>query len=254
MKYFHFIEFLRGKKAVYLIVVNVLIVCILFIFIFLLGLAFDLKKKNFYNTLFSDVLKFIIPLLTIDFFGQIFNALLSANKCENHLVFYDLSQKCNEGILFYFQKILAIIAIICLCIMSMFVVSIYYVPIFTKGNNCLKKTSSIPEQVFFINKIVIIFLFYIEDCLKEIDRGINDWLMIILLFLFSGINAYISVIYKNIENQIILLINNIFSLLLFWGFCSLLIGMIFKHIEYSGTSYLFIIGTILIICILIKND
>ena len=247
MKYFHFIEFLKGKKVVYLIIVDILIVCILFIFIFLLGVAFNLKKKNFYNTLFSDVLKFIIPLLTMHFFGQIFNALLSANKCENHLVFYDLSQKCNEGILFYFQKTLAIIAIICLCIMSMFVVSIYYVPIFTKGNSCLKKTSSIPEQVFFVNKVAIILLFYIEDCLKETDRNINDWLMIILLFIFSGINAYISVIYKNIENQIILLINNIFSLLLFWGFCSLLIGMIFKHIGYSGTSYLYIIGTILII-------
>ena len=184
MKYFNFIEFLRGKKTVYLIIINIIIISILFIFIFLLGVAFNLKKKNFYNTFFSDFLKFIIPFVSIDFFGQIFNCLLSANKCENNFVFYDLSQKCNEGILFYFQKILAIIAIICLCLMSMFVVSIYYIPIFTKGNNYLKKISSIPEQVFFTNKIVIILLFYIEDYLKENNKNINDWLMIILLFFF----------------------------------------------------------------------
>ena len=91
-------------------------------------------------------------------------------------------------------------------------VPIYYIPIFTKGNNYLKKTRSIPEQVFFINKIVIILLFYIEDYLKEYNKTINDWLMIILLFIFSGINAYISVIYKNIENEIILLINTKFYL------------------------------------------
>jgi hypothetical protein len=42
------------------------------------------------------------------------------------------------------------------------------------------------------------------------------------------------------------MINNIMSLELFWGFFSLLLGKIFKYINFSGTSYLFIIGANLI--------
>ena len=71
--------------------------------------------------------------------------------------------------------------------------------------------------------------------------------MIAILVIISGTNSYFAIVYRNSENQKILLINNIMSLLLFWGFSSLLIGYIFQYINYNGTDYLFIIGSILII-------
>ena len=156
LKYFHFIEFLRGKKNEYLIIINIIIICIFFLFIFLLLIAFNFKKNFFYSYTFLEILRVIIPLFSISFFGQIFNGLLSTNKCINHFVFYNLNQKCKEGILFYFQDILSIIAILFLCSISLFVVSIYYIPIFIKGNSIIKKISSIPEQIFFFCKIIII--------------------------------------------------------------------------------------------------
>ena len=247
LKYFHFIEFLHGKKNEYLIIINIIIICIFFLFIFLLLIAFNFKTTFFYTFTFLEILRIIIPLFSISFFGQILNGLLSTNKCINNFAFYNLNQKCKEGILFYFQEILSIIAILFLCIISLFVVSIYYIPIFTKGNSIIKKKSSIPEQIFFFCKIIIILLFYIEDILKRNNNGINNYLIIVMLVVITGINAYFSFVYKNSENLIILLINNIMSLLLFWGFCSLLIGIIFESMGYVGTEYLFIIGTILII-------
>ena len=213
----------------------------------MLLIAFNFKTTFFYTFTFLEILRIIIPLFSISFFGQILNGLLSTNKCINNFAFYNLNQKCKEGILFYFQEILSIIAILFLCIISLFVVSIYYIPIFTKGNNIIKKISSIPEQIFFFCKIIIILLFYIEDILKRNNNSINNYLIIVMLVVITGINAYFSFVYKNSENLIILLINNIMSLLLFWGFCSLLIGIIFESMGYVGTEYLFIIGTILII-------
>ena len=129
----------------------------------------------------------------------------------------------------------------------MFVVSIYYIPILSRENDNLKKISSVPSQIFFFTKIIIIFLFFMENLLNEKNRKINDWLMLVILNIITGINAIFSYFYENLGNKILQLIENIMSLLLFWGFFSLLIGMIFKYIDYSGTDYLIILGAILII-------
>ena len=161
LKYFNYIEFIKGKKSAYLIIVNIIIGIILFLFAFLIGIAFGLKERNFYQTIFFDILAFIIPLFSISFFGQILTALLSASKCTNNFTYYDLNQKCNEGLVFFLEEILSIISIIFLFIISLFVVSIYYIPVLSKDNVYLKKISSIPPQIFFVTKIVIIFLFYL---------------------------------------------------------------------------------------------
>ena len=246
MKYFHLIEFLHGKKIVYLIVINIIIICILFLFALLLTISFYLRKEIYFKNIFINILKVFIPLFSISFFGQIFNGLLSATKCENNFSFYDLNQKCNEGILFLIQEILSIISIICLLIIALFVSSIFYIPIIFKGKKELRKISPIPEQILFLNKIIIIILFYTEDYLSETKKSINQWLIIFILVILTGINAYFSFIYKNSKNKSLLLINNVMSLLLFWGFCSLLFGFL-KYIYFSNTNYLFLIGGILII-------
>ena len=111
----------------------------------------------------------------------------------------------------------------------------------------MRKISSIPEQILFLNKVIIIILFYIEDYLNERKKSINQWFFILILVLLTGINAYCSFFYKNSKNRNLLLINNIMSLLLFWGFFSLLLGLCLKYINYMKTNYLFLIGGILII-------
>ena len=226
---------------------DIIIAFIYFLFFFFLLIACKVKYKVFYNKTFLRILSFIIPSLSTSFFGQIFNALLSGNRCQNNYSYYNFEQKCKKGLLYFFEDIISIIAIIFLCSISLLVVSIYYIPIFVEGNNIIKKISSIPEQIFFACKIIIILLFYIEDYLKEKNQNINIYLMIVILVILSGINAYFSLIYKNSQNKKLLIINNIMSLLLFWGFFSLLIGIIFQYIDYSGIDYLFVIGSILII-------
>ena len=247
MKYFHLIEFLHGKKTVYLIIINIIIICILFLFIFLSIIAFNIKKKKNFNNIFIKILKVFIPSFSISFFGQIFNGLLSATKCENNFSFYDSNQICGKGFLFLIQEILSIIAIVFLLLITLLVSSIFYIPIIFKGKKELRKISSIPEQILFLNKVVIIILFYIEDYLNETKKSINQWFIILILVLLTGINAYCSFFYKNSKNRNLLLINNIMSLLLFWGFFSLLLGLCLKYINYMKTNYLFLIGGILII-------
>ena len=251
LKYFHFIEFLRGKKVAYLIIINLINLSIILLIIVIIGIALNInQKKIIFNSIILDILKVIIPLFSMSFFGQIFHALLTPNKCFNNCTFYDLNQKCNEGFLFYFQEVISIIALILLSIMALFTISVYYIPILFKGNNIIKKVSSVPEQVFFFNKILIFLLFHLEDYLKENNNNLNVGLMIVILSLFTGFNAYFSFVYNNYENKKILLINNILSFLLFWGFFSLLIGIIFINIENFDNfrlEFLFLIGALLII-------
>ena len=202
----------------------------------MLIIALNLRKEKYFKNIFINILKIFIALFSISFFGQIFNGLLSATKCENNFTFYDLNQKFNEGFLFLI-KILSIISIICLLIIALFVSSIFYIPIIFKGKKELRKISTIPDQILLLNKIIIIFLFYTEDYLNERKKSINQWLIIFILVILTGINAYFSFIYKNSKNKSLSLINNVMSLLLFWGFCSLLFGLILKYIYYSNTNY-----------------
>ena len=256
----------------YLIIINLINASIILLVIIIIGIAVNIKHKNrIFNSIMIDILKVIIPLYSTSFFGQIFCALLTSNKCINNYSFYDLNKKCNHGFLFLFQEIISFIALIFLCIISLFTISVYYIPILFKGNNIIKKVSSVPEQIFFFNKILIILFFHIEDYFKEKNKYINDWLMLVILSVFTGINAYFSFVYNNYENKQKLLINNILSFQLFWGFFSLLIGMMLINIDNFRFKYLFIIGAllefsiefiiiinikgkILIIYILIKKD
>ena len=247
MEYFHLIEFLHGKKTVYLIVINIIILSILFLFVFLSIIMFNLKRRKYFNNIFINILKVFIPSFSISFFGQIFNGLLSASKCENNFSFYDSNQTCGKDFLFLIQEIISIIAIVFLLIIALLVSSIFYIPIIFKGKKELRKISSIPEQILFLNKIIIIILFYLEDYLNERNKSINQWFLIIILVILTGINAYYSFSYKNSKNKNLLLINNIMSLLLFWGFFSLLLGLVLKYINYIKTNYLFLIGGLLII-------
>ena len=103
MEYFHLIEFLHGKKTVYLIVINIIILSILFLFVFLSIIMFNLKRRKYFNNIFINILKVFIPSFSISFFGQIFNGLLSASKCENNFSFYDSNQTCGKDFLFLIQ-------------------------------------------------------------------------------------------------------------------------------------------------------
>ena len=130
-----------------MIIINLLIASIISLFIFFLLIALKIKTISF-NNKFLTVLKVVIPLFSFSFFGQIFDGLLSTNRCINNCAFYDFNQKCENNILFLFEYTISVIAIIFLCIISLFVVSIYYIPIFIKGKSVIKKISSIPEQIF----------------------------------------------------------------------------------------------------------
>ena len=237
-KYFHLIELLKERQLIYLIIMNIIIIMIIFLFFCFFAIAFNIKKNIINNKIFVFIVKEVIPIISINFFGQVFNGLLSVSICEKKF--------CFDNYLFYIEKILVLISIIFLILITSFVTSIYYIPIFFKGNNNLKKVSSIPDQIFFVNKALIIIIFYIENILKKKNDSINQWIILIIIVSITCINSYFSFLYKNLENENIQMINNIMSLELFWGFFSLLLGKIFKYINFSGTSYLFIIGTILI--------
>lgn len=189
---------------------NIIIIMIIFLFFCFFAIAFNIKKNIINNKIFLFIVKEVIPIISINFFGQVFNGLLSVSICEKKF--------CFNNYLFYIEKILVLISIIFLILITSFVTSIYYIPIFFKGNNNLKKVSSIPDQIFFVNKALIIIIFYIENILKKKNDSINQWIILIIIVSITCINSYFSFLYKNLENENIQMINNIMSLELFWGF------------------------------------
>ena len=218
-------------------------VFLLFILILFFIMCFRLKKGK-YNILWPiNILKYILPLISSTFFGQIFILLISAFKCREGRLYYNSKASCTIGPWFYIIVPISSIAMVFQILLSYLTISMYYRADFIEeGNNLLKKRSSIPDIIFLINKIIIIIIFGFD---KEVEG--EHWIIIIVVCFITGLNAYATLFFQNYENKIIKKFHHFYSLFLFWGFLSLLIGKVFKSWHFNGAFYLFFLGLILII-------
>ena len=191
------------------------------------------------------LLRYLLPFFSITFFGQTFLTLVTVFDCTGGHSYVSEDKKCRSGSLYLFIMPLIIIAIIILFLISIITNLLYFRPVFIKCNSdILKKENSYPDIVFLFTKIGINLIFIL-------DKGNeNDhWEVLFFLVLLSGINAYYSLFYQNRLNKTLALLNEIFCLILFLAFLSLLIGNIFKNISigFNGSIYIFFIGIIFII-------
>ena len=203
----------------------------------------DKKKITYYN-IYISFFVIVLPLISFTFYQIIIGILLSIFQCHKFNLFStkDSILKCYNGFEFYFEFALAII---CICIITCFsyiTILIFYKPNFIiEENDILKKTSSIPDLLLFINKIIHIIFFAIGG-----DES-TQWFVLFTLFILAFINMISFFHYNNYENIILMKFNKGLSLILFWNICCLVIGKVFQSWEFDGTLHLFCFGSILII-------
>ena len=240
--YLNLIIFLDDKLLNFLIAFSAYCFILCFILILFFIMSFRLKEGK-YNILWPfTILKYILPLICSTFFGQIFVLLISAFKCMEGRLYYNSKASCTIGTWFYVIVPISIVIIILQILLSFITISMYYkVDFIEEGNDFSKKRSSIPDLILLINKIIIITIFGFD---KEIEE--EHWIIIIVVCFVTGLNAYATLFMQNYENIIIKRFHYFFSLFLFWGFLSLLIGKIFKSWKFNGAFYLFLLGLLLI--------
>ena len=233
----------RFNKASYFIFINILI---FFIFLTTAIFIFAAVKLNHSSehripTWLVSILTFIIPAISSQFFGQIFYSLLTIFYCnyETNSSFYSKSEECLQGIWFNIESVLCIIAMILLFCMAYVTNNVFYIPMCLKGKN--KKIHSLNEVIFLITKVILNILF---TCFKN---NSDVYIFLILCNFTAWINYCCVSIYQGYSNKHLAFANTYLALVLLWGFLCLLIGNLIKGlIEFNGTSYLFIIGVILI--------
>ena len=83
----------------------------------------------------------------------------------------------------------------------------------------------------------------------------EQWVILLLVILLTGINAYYDLYYQNRASKILNLLNNFFSLATFSEFLCLFISKILDKLEFSGSLYLLfsIIIIILVYLLFYKN-
>ena len=244
-QYIQFVPLILGNKIIFLLVLNLVLV-ILFIFIIIL-IILNIKDKSkirFYDK-YIFFLQLATQLICYTFFSQIFGLLITIFMCDfsNKYSIIDFSLKCRSGVWFYVDGTLCILCIILLIYYSFTTILVFYKPNFILDeSDILKKSNSIPDIIFFINKIIFIISIHFVK-----NNESWQWFLLIIFFLSTLLN-YISLIYYNCyENIILMKLNKSLSLILFWSICSLIIGKIFQIWDFNGTVHLFLFGTILII-------
>ena len=206
-------------------------------------MSFRLKRGK-YNIIWPiKILKYVLPIISSTFFGQIFVLLISAFKCPTGRIYFNSSVSCTIGTWFYIIFPIGVIAIIIQVIISYITISMYYQADFiSEGKDILKKRTSIPDIIFLSNKIILIIIFGFDK-----EKEYEHWTIIFCACVFTGINVYCTLFIQSYENIIIRKFHHFYSLFLFWGFLCVLIGKIFKSWKFNGAIYLFVIGIILII-------
>ena len=200
-----------------------------------------LKKRNL--TWIIVILRYVLPLFSYSFYGQIFimhTSIFYCRKTDNPTSPY---LKCMPGHWFNKIKPIAGISIFFHFLTSFITNTLYYKPIFIKSNSdLLKKSNSFPDVIVLFLKMIIITIFILDK-----GKEYEHWAILSFLVLATGTNAYFTLYYENRQNKILLYLNNFFCLLLFSGFLILLIGKIFKYLGYNGSIFLFFTCSLLII-------
>ena len=242
MSNYIFIINFANNEIIYFIILNSFILVIFLSFLLFIVTIIKLYNNNLQTLWQIYILEFIIPFISSSFFGQIFYTLLTVFSCDkdnSNNSFFSSSYKCLEGLRFYIQAPLCIIAIIILLFLSYITNLIFYNPMCLRARN--KKIHSLTDVIFFVTKILMNIIFLFLKNQKDI------YPLLILCNLFTGINFYYLIYYQGYSNKNIFFINNFLSLILFFGFLCLFIGKIFNSlVGFDGTSYLFVIGSILI--------
>jgi len=205
-------------------------------------MALRIKHKKL-NILWPiTILKFSLIFMSNTFFSQSFLSLLTIFDCIDGHSFISDKFKCRSGPQFYIIGIPTLFAIIFQALIAVITSALYFKPIFINtGSDLLKKSDALPDIILVFTKMGVNLLFVL-------DKGseTEHWAVIFFAILFTGTNAYYNVSFRSRDNKLLTLLNNILCLITVSGYICLLIGKIFKTIEFTGSIYLFFASIIII--------
>ena len=226
---------LKNNIQIYFILLNIIILIIYSLTILIIVMSFRIKNKKL-NILWPiSILKFCLPFFSVCFFGQSFLLLTTIFDCQNGFTYVSQELICRTGLWFSIDAPLSAIAMVLHTIIALITNTLYYKSIFVKkGPDVLRKTNCYPDIILLMTKISVIVLFILDNGVEE-----EHWTVLFFLILFTGINALCTFHFQNRKNKKLNFLNNIFSLMPFLGFLSLLIGKIFKFLGFNGSIFLF---------------
>ena len=241
-QYILFFPLIKSNEDLIIIISAIVIFLIYITFIILITISVCSKSKIKYYNFFVTLMRYILPTISLTFFGQIFEFLILVFLCEENGNSKKYNEfKCPNNTTYYLFSVLCIIALIFLLFIAYITISIYFKPSFMKDkNDSLKKISSFSNLVFFFNKILFIVLTSIKS-----DNIIYIWFMLIVLFISTYANMIFFTKYNNYENKLLRELNKFFSILLFTLIANLIIGKIFLAWGFNGVLYHFIFGIII---------
>ena len=237
----HITPLLKNHIDIYFLFMKLIPIIIFLITILMLYSFFNIHKNKKVIWPIS-ILRILLPLFCVGFYGQIFVFFSTLFDCQNGKMYVSTKLNCRTGNNFLFHSVFVFIAMFFLFIISLITNSLYYKSLFNPcKSDVLKKTNSLPDVSLLLTKTIIILLFVL-------DKGTESehWAFLFVLMLISGINAYINLLFKNRLNALLMLLNIILSLILFFGYFTLFIGKILKFLKFNGSIYLFVFWIIYI--------
>ena len=188
-KYIFLINFTKEHIIIYFIAYNFFVLLIIISSIFFMVIAIKLKNNNNIPLRSISILEFIIPFISSYFFGQILYTLLSIFFCEKntHDSFFSSSHKCFRGKWFDIQVPFSIISILFLFIISYITNSLFYNPLSLRAKH--RKIHSLSDIVLLLTKILM------NISLLLLKNEEDNYPLLILFIIFTGINVYCLVFY-----------------------------------------------------------
>ena len=105
------------------------------------------------------ILRYLLPIFCIAFFGQIFFVLLTIFECQNGKSYISSKLACREGSIYLYFMPNNIISIVLFFLLSLITNTLYYNSIFIKSkSDALQKTNPVPDITLFFTKSIIILL------------------------------------------------------------------------------------------------
>ena len=178
--------------------------------------------------------------MTSTFFLPIFFILMSSFDCtrEKKNLY---TEELNCYTTFYYINIgIAIICILFFVPISCLSTTIFYEYSFG-SDKIISKNSSLPDLIFFFEKITICFIFVMINGGEE-----THYFLILSLNIFSFIVCILNFKYPRYNENILNYIHKFCSLTIFWSSFVLLIGKIFISSSFNGFLGLFFINELIL--------
>ena len=233
---------LKENISMYLGIMQTICVVIILVEVLIIFMIYRIYHNQL-NILWPiSLIRIFISFFFVTFFGHIILYFITIFYCDQGHAYISVKLQCRGS--WHLSHVPSVIISMVILIKDTVLTNLLYFksPFCLTRSDTLKKKNTIPDISFSMTKIIINILFVLS---KGVESKL--WIIIFLLILVSGINAYINFFYANRMNKTLALLSIIFSLITFNGYFTLLIGKILQNFNFNGSIYFYILISIITI-------